>query len=66
MPATRSGCKIGFSDDVQANIPRVCAKCLTPTNKWFPWPGLWLCNSCFINTDSPTLAKLKEDSNDES
>ncbi len=66
MSATRSGCIIGFSDSVQGNIPRACAKCGTPTTKWFPWPSLWLCNDCFINTNSIDLARLREECDEES
>ena len=58
MTAARSGCKIGFSDDVQRCIPELCAKCKAPTTKWFPWPGLWLCKGCFISTNPQDLANL--------
>ena len=60
MTATRSGCKVGFSDDVQRSIPEPCAKCKGPHSKWWPWPGLWLCTSCFTATNSADFEKLIE------
>ena len=66
MIATRSGCIVGFSDDVQRSIPQPCAHCNGPHTKWWPWPGLWLCQTCFMVTNSTDLAALKEKENDKS
>ena len=63
MTARIEGCIVGFSDDVQSGITQHCAKCGAVTTKWFPWPGMWLCRSCFINTNSTDLHRLKEKSN---
>ena len=58
MTAIIAGCKVGFSEDVQRSIPRECAQCGAVTNKWFPWPGLWLCPTCFMTLDSTELSEL--------
>ena len=58
MSATVAGCSVGFSEDMQRYVPEPCAKCKNPNTDWHPWPGLWLCRSCFINTDSREFAAL--------
>jgi RNA polymerase subunit RPABC4/transcription elongation factor Spt4 len=49
---------MGYSDSTDRTIPRACAQCGAVTNKWFPWPGLWLCPTCFMTLDSTSLSEL--------